>query len=163
MDKQNVSEVKIAQNGNEGVVEAYVNKARTVHLGEDMNILCAECIDLKEENRQLKDSNVQTNNQLRVRDQEVIDLKKTISKMKQEHEAEIRELGDELMEAKAEANAVRKSKEDAMDKYYDASNMLDDDQSAFEAIIDLARIARSVSESIYTLSKRIEAEAEEHI
>lgn len=123
---------------------------------EDLEVLKAECISLKEENKKLH---------AKAKDgiQEVVDLKKTISKMKQEHEAEVRELNDALMEAKAETNAVRKSKEEALSKYTSAMGMIDSDSVAFEAILDLAHIAQSVSQSLYTVSKRIEAETEGHI
>lgn len=161
----------------DGNLEATFAAIREKQLLKDLEVLRAECADLKEENRQLKDSSVQTNNQLRVRDQECIDLKKdrerlrgeladakkTISKMQQEHEAEVRELNDELMEAKAEANAVRKSKEEALSKYNDAVDTLDSDSVAFGAILDLAHIAQSVSQSLYKVSKRIEAETEGRI
>jgi hypothetical protein len=123
---------------------------------EDLEVLKSECISLKEENKTL-------HTELADRIQECIDLKKTISKMQQEHEAEVRELNDALMEAKAETNAVRKSKEEALSKYNGAVDMLDNDSVAFEAILDLAHIAQSVSQSLYRVSKRIEAETEGRI
>ena len=116
---------------------------------KDLEVLKAECIDLKKERDRIQ--------------QELTEAKKTISKMKQEHEAEIRELNDTLMEAKAEANAVRKSKEEALSKYNGAVDMLDSDSVAFGAILDLAHIAQSVSQSLYKVSKRIEAEADGRI
>ena len=116
---------------------------------EDLEVLKAECIDLKKERDHLQ--------------WELTELKKSVSKMRQERDAEVADLRDQLGEAKAEVNAVKKRKEEAMDKYNEASDMLDSDSVAFEAILDLAHIAQSVSQSLYTVSKRIEAETEGRI
>lgn len=149
MDKQNASKVKIALSENEGVVEAYVDKTRIAHLEEDMNILRAECIDLKRENKRLCD--------------EVTDFKKTISKMQQAHEAEVQDLKDQLGEAKAAEAAAKKAHAHAVGEKNNYADALDDDRTAFEAILDLAHIAQSVSQSLYKVSKRIEAETEGRI
>ena len=127
---------------------------------EDLKILRQEYIDLKAENRRLKDSNIQTNNQLRVRDQEVTDLKKTISKMKQEHEAEIRELGDELMEAKAEANAMRNRKDQILEDRARYADALDNDSIAFEEILSLAILMERGAKSMHEVSRMIQAKTE---
>ena len=119
---------------------------------EDFEVLKAECIDLKEENRQLKDSNVQTNNQLRVRDQEAIDLKKTISKMKDAHDEEVRALEDELMEVKIVAKKAG--------QYSDA---LDDDSVVFEKIHMLATTLKGLATSIEGIALLIQDETEERI
>lgn len=134
-----------------------------IELQRDLDVVCAECTDLRSERDALKNvppSHAVERDRLQ---QELTDAKKTISKMKQEHEAEVRELNDALMEAKAEANAVRKSKEEALSDYHNAVDMLDSDSVAFEAILDLAHIAQSVSQSLYKVSKRIEAETEGRI
>lgn len=101
--------------------------------------------------------------ELKDRVRENIDLKKTISKMQQQHEAEIADLKDRLMEKEAEANAVRKSKDEILQEREQYSDALDDDSIAFEAILDLAHIAQTVSQSLYKVSKRIEAETEGRI
>lgn len=101
--------------------------------------------------------------ELKDRIQECIDLKKTISKMQQQHEAEVADLKDRIMEKEAEANAVRKSKDEIIKDRMQYADALDDDSVAFEAILDLAHIAQSVSQSLYKVSKRIEAETEGRI
>lgn len=167
-----------------GNIEATFAAIREKQLIKDKEVLEAECAYLKEENRQLKDSNVKTNKQLRARDQEVInlekeneslrakigdgareciDLKKTISKMKQEHEAEMRELGDELMEAKAEANAVRKQKDEIIEKNAGYVDALDNDSIAFERIVSLAGALQRNAQTGLELARIIEAETEGRI
>lgn len=94
---------------------------------------------------------------------EIEDLRKTISKMKQAHEAEVQDLKDQLGEAKAETNAVWKRKDEILKERTQYADALDNDSVAFEAILDLAHIAQSVSQSLYTVSKRIEAETEGRI
>lgn len=101
--------------------------------------------------------------ELKDRVRENIDLKKTISKMQQQHEAEISDLQDRIMEAEAEANAVKKRKEEIIAERTQYADALDNDSVAFEAILDLAHIAQSVSQSLYKVSKRIEAETEGRI
>lgn len=101
--------------------------------------------------------------ELKDRVRENIDLKKTISKMQQQHEAEISDLQDRIMEAEAEANAVKKRKEEIIAERTQYADALDNDSVAFEAILDLAHIAQSLSQSLYKVSKRIEAETEGRI
>jgi len=101
--------------------------------------------------------------ELKDRVRENIDLKKTISKMQQQHEAEVADLKDRIMEKEAEANAVRKSKDEILAERIEYADALDNDSVAFEAILDLAHIAQSVSQSLYKVSKRIEAETEGRI
>lgn len=101
--------------------------------------------------------------ELKDRIQECIDLKKTISKIQQQHEAEVADLKDRLMEKEAECNAIRKSKNEILQEREQYSDALDDDSVAFEAILDLAHIAQSMSQSLYKVSKRIEAETEGRI
>lgn len=116
---------------------------------EDLEVLKAECVDLKDENKKLRNESVQ--------------LRKTISEMRLEHEAEVADLKDRLMEKEAECNAIRKSKNEILQEREQYSDALDDDSVAFEAILDLAHIAQSVSQSLYKVSKRIEAETEGRI
>lgn len=101
--------------------------------------------------------------ELKDRVRENIDLKKTISKMQQQHEAEVADLKDRIMEAEAEANAAKKRKEEILKERTEYADALDNDSVAFEAILDLAHIAQSVSQSLYKVSKRIEAETEGRI
>lgn len=116
---------------------------------EDLDVLRAECIDLRDENKKLRN--------------ESVELRKTISKMQQSHEAEVADLKDRLMEKEAECNAIRKSKDEILQERTEYADALDNDSVAFEAILDLAHIAQSVSQSLYTVSKRIEAETEGRI
>lgn len=150
---------------------------REKQLLKDLDVLKVECADLKEENETI-------HTELADRIQECIDLKerlarsieerekadrtvaeqmKTISKMQQQHEAEVADLKDRLMEKEAECNAIRKSKNEILQEREQYSDALDDDSVAFEAILDMAHIAQSVSQSLYTVSKRIEAETEGRI
>lgn len=101
--------------------------------------------------------------ELKDRVRENIDLKKTISKMQQQHEAEVADLKDRIMEAEAEANAAKKRKDEILAERTEYADALDNDSVAFEAILDLAHIAQSVSQSLYNVSKRIEAETEGRI
>lgn len=146
MDKQNASEVIIAQSENKGVVKAYVDKARIAHLEEDMNILRAECIDLKRENKRLCD--------------EVTDFKKTISKMQQAHEAEVNDLKDQLAEKQAEVNAVKRRKEEILEEHARYSEVLDNNNEAFEDIAFIAETAVLVSTASAKLAKHIIAKTE---
>lgn len=125
--------------------EAFKGKQRS----EDFDVLKAECISLKEERARLQ--------------REVIDLKKTISKMKQEHEAEIRELGDELMEAKAEANAMRKRKDEVLEERARCVESLDSDSIAFERILSLAGALQRNAQTGLELARIIQAETEGRI
>lgn len=77
---------------------------------------------------------------------ENIDLKKTISKMQQEHAAEVDELNDQLMEARAVAK-----------KAGEYASALDMDSDAFERIdgfIRSARLAIKAADSIFAAAQR---------
>lgn len=77
---------------------------------------------------------------------ENIDLKKTISKMQQEHAAEVDELKDELMEARAVAK-----------KAGEYASALDADSVAFEKIeglIHAARLAIKAADRIFAAAER---------
>ena len=166
-----------ALNETDGSLEATFAAIREKQLLKDLEVLKAECADLKEDNRQLKDGNIKTNNQLRVRDQEVIDLKdenkklrnesvelrKTISKMQQEHEAEVRELGDELVEAKAEANVMKKRNDEIIKERTEYADALDSDSIAFEEILQLAVLMERSAKSMQEMSKMIQSKTEGRI
>ena len=77
---------------------------------------------------------------------ENIDLKKTISKMQQEHAAEVDELNDQLMEARAVAKKVG-----------EYASALDADSDAFERIeglIHAARLAIKSADRIFAAAER---------
>lgn len=77
---------------------------------------------------------------------ENIDLKKTISKMQQEHAAEVDELNDQLMEARAVAK-----------KAGEYASALDADSDAFERIeglIHAARLAIKSADRIFAAAER---------
>ena len=168
-------------NETDGNLEATFAAIREKQLLKDIEVLRAECADLKEDNRQLKDGNIQTNNQLRVRNQEVIDLKerlarsieerekadrtvaeqmKTISKMQLEHEAEVQDLKDQLGEAKAAEAAAKKAHAHAVDEKNDYADALDDDSIAFEEILSLAILMERGAKSMHDVSKMIQAKTE---
>lgn len=92
--------------------------------------------------------------------QECIDLKKTISKMKQQHEAEVADLKDRIMEAEAEANAIRKSKEEVLRERLRYADDLDNDSIAFEEILQLAVLMERGAKSMHEVSKMIQAKTE---
>lgn len=129
--------------------------------------------NLKDENRRLRDTSEQTNNQLRVRDQEVHDLReqvaelekvlvkvrqenkdltKTISKMKYEHDEEVRALEDDLAEAKILGK-----------KANEYSHVLDDDSCAFERILNLTDTLKCQAEAIRGVVSLIENETEARV
>lgn len=87
--------------------------------------------------------------------QECIDLKKTISKMKQQHEAEVADLKDRIMEAEAEANAIRKSKDEILKDRVQYADALDNDSIAFEEILQLAVLMERGAKSMHEVSKMI--------
>lgn len=130
---------------------------------KDKEVLRTECAILEDENSRLRTEIADLHQENGLLEGELAAAKKTISKMRQEHEAEVRELGDELMEAKAEANVMKQSKDDILKERTEYADALDNDSVAFEAILDLAHIAQSVSQSLYNVSKRIEAETEGRI
>lgn len=121
-------------------------------LRENFTILKTEFMDLKNENRRLKESIDQTNGQLRVRERELDELKKTISKMKYAHDEEVRALNDELMETKI---LVKKGNE--------YSDRLADDEEVFRKMRALAKSINSMADSIMGLAYMINDETEGRI
>lgn len=104
--------------------------------------------DLKEQNEILKA-------ELKDRVRENIDLKKTISKMQQQHEAEVADLKDRIMEKEAEANAVKKRKDEILAERTQYADALDNDSVAFEEILSLAETIQLVSTASSKLAKQI--------
>lgn len=95
--------------------------------------------------------------------QECIDLKKTISKMNHQHQAEVADLNDRIMEAEAEANAIRKSKDEILHEREQYSDALDNDSMAFEEILQLAVLMERGAKSMHEVSKMIQAKTEGRI
>lgn len=91
---------------------------------------------------------------------EIEDLRKTISKMKQQHEAEVQDLKDQLGEAKAEANAIRKHKDEILKKHTEYADALDNDSVAFEEILGLAIILERSAKSMQEMSKMLQEKTE---
>lgn len=125
---------------------------RVKDLEKDIEVLRAECLDLRNENRRLKESIDETNGQLRVRERELDEMKKTNSKMKYAHEEEVRALEDELTEAKI----LNK-------KNGEYCSMLDEDSDAFEKILELAKVIHGLAKSTESISLLIKDEVEGHI
>ena len=116
---------------------------------EDLDVLRAECIDLRDENKKLRN--------------ESVELRKTISKMQQQHEAEVADLKDSLMEKEAECNAIRKSKNEILQEREQYSDALDNDSVAFDEILSLAETVQLVATASSKLAKQIIAKTEERI
>lgn len=94
---------------------------------------------------------------------EILDMKKTISKMKQSHEAEVLDLKDQLEEAQALANAANKYKDEVVREKSQYSEALDDDSVAFEEILVLAEIMQLQSKGMVKLAKQIAEKTEGRI
>lgn len=86
---------------------------------------------------------------------EILDMKKTISKMKQSHEAEVLDLKDQLMEAEAAANAAKKYKDEVLAQKNQYSEALDDDSITFEEVLGLAETMQLMSTGTAKLAKQI--------
>lgn len=101
--------------------------------------------------------------ELKDRVRENIDLKKTISKMQQQHEAEVADLKDCIMEKEAEANAVKKRKEEILKERTEYADALDNDSVAFDEILSLAETVQLVATASSKLAKQIIAKTEGRI
>lgn len=86
---------------------------------------------------------------------EILDMKKTISKMKQSHEAEVQDLKDQLSEAQALANAATKYKDEVVAERNRYSEALDDDSVTFEEVLELAETMQLMSTGTAKLAKQI--------
>lgn len=122
----------------------------------DYNVLAGE-------NKQLKSDAEILKAELEDRVQECIDLKKTISKMQQAHEAEMQELKDQLVEAQAEAAAMRTAKERAVEDRMQMARDLDDDSVAMEQILQMATIMQRTAVSMCEVAEMIQAQTEGRI
>ena len=101
--------------------------------------------------------------ELKINNQENIKLHKTISKMQQEHEAEVQDLKDQLGEAKAAEAAAKKAHARAVGEKNDYADALDDDSIAFEEILGLAILMERGAKSMHEVSKMIQEKTEGRI
>lgn len=120
-----------------------IEELRNVRTGiaecnKDIEVLKAECLDIKEENKKYQ--------------REIDDYKKTISKMKYAHQEEVRALEDDLAEAKILGK-----------KAGEYTSMLDADSDAFETILELAKIIHGLAKNAESVSLLIKDEVEGHI
>lgn len=86
---------------------------------------------------------------------EILDMKKTISKMQQAHQAEVLDLKDQLAEAQAMANAATKYKDEVVAERNRYSESLDDDSITFEEVLELAETMQLMSTGTAKLAKQI--------
>ena len=105
---------------------------------EDIEVLKAECLALKDENKKYL--------------REIDDYKKTISKMKYAHDEEVRALEDDLAESKILGK-----------KAGEYTSMLDADSDSFETILELAKIIHGLAKNAESVSLLIKDEVEGHI
>lgn len=122
----------------------------------DYNVLAGE-------NKQLKSDAEILKAELKDKVQECIDLKKTISKMEQAHEAEMQDLKDQLVEAQAEAAAMRTAKERAVEERMQMAEELDGDSVAMEQILRMATIMQRTAVSMCEAAEMIQAQTEGRI
>ncbi len=108
--------------------------------------------DLRDAIEVLKEDKKYVERQLELADQDVTDMKKTISKMKDAHDEEVRALEDELMEVKIVAKKAG--------QYSDA---LDDDSVVFGKIYTLSDAMLDLAASMMKMAKSIKDETEERI
>ena len=88
------------------------------------------------------------------------DLKKSISKMQQTHEAELQDLKDQLGEAQAAAEAAKKAHAHAVGEKNNYADTLDNDSIAFEEIRALAIIMDHNAKSLWELAKMVQERTE---
>ena len=86
---------------------------------------------------------------------EILDMKKTISKMRQSHAAEVEDLKDQLMEAQAEANALKRYRGEVLQDRARYSAELDDNGVAFGEILHLAEVVQLMSTGAAKIAKEI--------
>ena len=101
--------------------------------------------------------------ELKDRVRENIDLKKTISKMQQQHEAEVADLKDRIMEAEAAVNAAKKYRDEILAERTRYVDTLDDNEETFKEILSLAETIQIVSTASAKLAKQIIAKTEGQI
>lgn len=130
---------KSTYGGDEDLKKRLTEAGQTIYeLRKDIEILKAECLDLKEENKKYL--------------REIDDYKKTISKMKYAHDEEVRALEDDLAESKILGK-----------KAGEYTSMLDADSDAFETILELAKVIHGLAKNAESVSLLIKDEIEGHI
>ncbi len=113
---------------------------------KDMEILKTECLDLKEENKKYL--------------REIDGYKKTISKMKQQHEAEVQDLKDQLGETQAALAVAEKSKTEACRERNELIDAAADDDDRFQEILALAVVLERGARSMQELSRMLQEKTE---
>lgn len=129
--------------------ELKILKQECNNLKEERDALRAECLDYAEDRKRLRG--------------ELADAKKTISEMLRAHGAEVADLKERIMEAKAETNAIRKHKDEILKKHTEYADALDDDSIAFEEILQLAVLMERSTKSMQEMSKMIQSKTEGRI
>ena len=91
---------------------------------------------------------------------EIEDLRKTISKMKQAHEAEVQDLKDQLGETQAALAVAEKSKTDACRERNELIDAAEDDDERFQEILALAVVLERSARSMQELSRMLQEKTE---
>lgn len=153
-----------------GAIQFQQEDKRIHELEKDLVILKTECSDLKNENRRLKESIELTNGQLHVRERELDEAKKTISKMRYAHDEEVKQLNKDMSRFKLEHDEEVRALEDELTeskiigkKAGEYASMLDADSDTFETILELAKIIHGLAKNAESVSLLIKDEIEGHI
>ena len=83
--------------------------------------------------------------------------------MQQQHEAEVADLKDRIMEAEAEANAAKKRKDEILKERTEYADALDNDSVAFEEILTLAEAIQWSAVTTKKLACMIQSKTEGRI
>ena len=138
------------QKGNERLREENFELVNRIYeqdqLRKDMEILKTECLDLKEENKKYL--------------REIDGYKKTISKMKQQHEAEVQDLKDQLGETQAALAVAEKSKTEECRERNELIDAAADDDDRFQEILALAVVLERGARSMQELSRMLQEKTE---
>lgn len=158
-------EVTVIQPASKPAENAMQKQRETVGEYGDMNLkqkladstqlvydLRTELEALKDAHEVLQEEKKYMERQLELADQDITEMKKTISKMKDAHDEEVRALEDELMEVKIVAKKTG--------QYSDA---LDDDSVVFGKIYTLTDAMLDLAASMMKMAKSIKDETEERI
>lgn len=131
-----------------------VNRNLRIHIMEQNK-------EIRKLNKAIEDRD--TDNNIEILKAELLDMKKTISKMQQAHQAEVEDLKDQLGEAQALVNAATKYKDEVVREKSQYSEALDEDSVAFEEILVLAEIMQLQSKGMVKLAKQIAEKTEGRI
>lgn len=130
---------------------------------KELDVLKAELKEKLQEGIDLKERLASSIKEREKADRTVAEQRKTISKMQQQHEAEVSDLKDRIMEAEAEANAAKKRKEEILAERTQYEDALDNDSVAFEEILQLAVLMERGAKSMHEVSKMIQSKTEGRI